>query len=150
MDEVVQATAIESIGDGPVGCQIVVTGDGFAVVGQGTVEKVVKGKGKKRGKYKKVTPRMIYAAEVLTTFGFRPLELMELFGLARRTAYELSKKAKAEIARKMEAMEREYQERERISANLREKWESEPLSTEKEVTTKGGGYSLREARSFKQ
>ena len=138
MDEVVQATAIENIGDGPVECQIVVAGDGFAVVGQGTVEKVVKGKSKKRGKYKKVTPRMIYAAEVLTTFGFRPLELMELFGLARRTAYELSKKAKAEIERKM----REYQEQERISAaSLREEWESERGSTEAEATTKGG-YSL--------
>ena len=109
MDEVVNATAIENIGDGAVECKIVVAGDGFAIVGQGTVEKVVKGKSKKRGKYKKVTPRMIYAAEVLTTFGFKPLELMELFGLARRTAYELSKKAKAEIAKKM----REYQERER-------------------------------------
>ncbi len=139
MDEVVQASVIENIADGPVECQIVVAGDGFVVVGQGTVEKVVRGKGVKRGRYKKVTPRMIYAAEVLTTFGFRPLELMELFGLARRTAYELAKKAKAEIARKM----REYQERERISAvGLREEWEGEPLSTEKEVTTKGG-YSLR-------
>jgi hypothetical protein len=146
MDEVGNATAIENIGDGPVECQIVVAGDEFAVVGQGTVEKVVKGKGKKRGKYRKVTPRMIYAAEVLTTFGFRPLELMELFGLARRTAYELSKKAKAEVARKLEAREREYQERERISAaSLRAEWESEPGKVE---TAKG--YSLREARSFKQ
>jgi hypothetical protein len=146
MDEAVQAIAIE---DGPVECQIVVTGDGFAVVGQGAVEKVVKGKGKKRGKYKKVTPRMIYAAEVLTTFGFRPLELMELFGLARRTAYELSKKAKAEISRKMEAREREYQERERISASsLREEWEGEPGKVE--TARMKGGYSLRETRSFKQ
>ena len=147
MDEVVNATAIENIGDGAVECQIVVAGDGFAVVGQGTVEKVVKGRGKKkRGRYKKVTPRMIYAAEILTTFGFKPLELMELFGLARRTAYELSKKAKAEVARKLEAREREYQEQERISAaSLREDWESEPR---KAKTAKG--YSLREVRSFKQ
>jgi glycyl-tRNA synthetase (class II) len=125
MNEVVNATAIENIADGSVECQIVITGDGFAVVGQGTVEKVVKGKGKKRGRYKKVTPRMIYAAEVLTTFGFRPLELMELFGLARRTAYELSKKAKAELAKKMEAMEREYQEREReqITLDLKPEWQ---------------------------
>jgi len=146
MDEVVQETAIENIADGPVECQIVVAGDGFAVVGQGTVEKVEKGKGaKRRGKYKKVTPRMIYAAEVLTTFGFRPLELMELFGLARRTAYELSKKAKAEIARKM----REYQEQERISAaSLREEWESEPGKVE--TAKMKEGYSLREVRSFKQ
>jgi len=150
MDEVVKASVIDTIADGPVECQIVVTGDGFAVVGQGTVEKVVKGKGKKRGKYRKVTPRMIYAAEVLTTFGFRPLELMELFGLARRTAYELSKKAKAEIAGKKEASERKVKEQERISAaSLREGWESERGSTEKEATTRGG-YSLREARSFKQ
>ena len=145
MDEVVNATAIEHISDSPVECQIVVAGDGFAVVGQGTVEKVVKGKGKKRGKYRKVTPRMIYAAEVLTTFGFRPLELMELFGLARRTAYELSKKAKAEIARKM----REYQERERISAaSLREEWQDGPGKVE--TARMKEGYSLREARSFKQ
>ena len=145
MDEIVNATAIENIEDGPVDCQIVVAGDGFAVVGQGTVEKIVKGKGKKRGKYKKVTPRMIYAAEVLTTFGFRPLELQELFGLARRTAYELSKKAKAEIARKM----REYQEQERISAaSLREEWESEPGKVE--TAKMKEGYSLREVRSFKQ
>jgi hypothetical protein len=145
MDEVVNATAIENIGDGPVECQIVVAGDGFAVVGQGTVEKVEKGKGKKRGKYKKITPRMIYAAEVLTTFGFRPLELMELFGLARRTAYELSKKAKAEIARKM----REYQERERISAaSLREDWQDRPGKAE--TARMKEGYSLRDARSFKQ
>ena len=149
MDEVVQATAIDNIGDGPVDCQIVVTGDGFAVVGQGTVEKVEKGKGKKRGKYRKVTPRMIYAAEVLTTFGFEPLELMELFGLARRTAYELSKKAKAEIERKMEAMEREYQEQERISAaSLREEWEGEPRKVE--TARMKEGYSLREVREFKQ
>ena len=120
MDEVVQATAIENIEDGPIECQIVVTGEGFAVVGQGTVEKIVKGKGKKRGKYKKVTPRMIYAAEVLTTFGFRPLELMELFGLARRTAYELSKKAKAGIARKMKARERE---REQVTLDLKPEWQ---------------------------
>ncbi len=125
-----------------------VTGDGFAVVGHGTVEKVVRGEGKKRGKYKKVTPRMIYAAEVLTTFGFRPLELMELFGLAWRTAYELAKKAKAEISRKMEAREREYQERERISANLREEWEGEPGKVK--TARLKEGYSLREARSFKQ
>ena len=149
MDKVVNATAIENISDGPVECQIVVAGDGFAVVGQGMVEKVVKGKGKKRGKYKKVTPRMIYAAEVLTTFGFRPLELMELFGLARRTAYELSKKAKAEIARKLEAREREYQERERISAaSLHEGWEGEPRKVE--TARMKEGYSLRETRSFKQ
>jgi glycyl-tRNA synthetase (class II) len=148
MDEVVQATAIENIGDGSVGCQIALTGQGFVVIGKGEIQKVQKGK--KRGRYKKVTPRMIYAAEVLTTFGFKPLELQELFGLARRTAYELSKKAKAEIARKMEAREREYQERERIgAASLREEWEGEPLSTETEATTKEG-YSLREARSFKQ
>jgi len=145
MDEVVNATAIENIGDGAVECKIVVAGDGFAIVGQGTVEKVVKGKSKKRGKYKKVTPRMIYAAEVLTTFGFKPLELMELFGLARRTAYELSKKAKAEIAKKM----REYQEQQRISAaSLREEWESEPGKVE--TAKMKEGYSLREARSFKQ
>ena len=145
MDEVVNATAIENIANGPVECQIVVAGDGFAVVGQGTVEKVEKGKGKKRGKYKKITPRMIYAAEVLTTFGFRPLELMELFGLARRTAYELSKKAKAEIARKM----REYQERERISAaSLREDWQDRPGKAE--TARMKEGYSLRDARSFKQ
>jgi hypothetical protein len=37
MDEVVQASVIENIADGSVECQIVVTGDGFAVVGQGTV-----------------------------------------------------------------------------------------------------------------
>ena len=145
MNDVVQTTAIENIGDGAVECQIVVSGDGFAVIGQGTVEKVVKGKGKKRGRYKKVTPRMLYAAEVLTTFGFKPLELMELFGLARRTAYELSKKAKAEIARKM----REYQEQERISAaSLREEWESEPGKVE--TAKMKEGYSLREVRSFKQ
>ena len=95
------------VGDGATPCQIAITGQGFVVIGEGEVQKVRKGK--KRGKYKKVTPRMIYAAEVLTTFGFKPLELMELFGLARRTAYELAKKAKAEIERKM----REYQERER-------------------------------------
>ena len=145
MDEVVNATAIENIGDGAVECKIVVAGDGFAVVGQGTVEKIVRGKGKKRGRYKKVTPRMIYAAEVLTTFGFKPLELMELFGLARRTAYELSKKAKAEIAKKM----REYQEQQRISAaSLREEWESEPGKVE--TAKMKEGYSLREVRSFKQ
>jgi len=145
MDEVVQATAIDNIADAPVECQIVVSGDGFAVVGQGTVEKIVRGKGKKRGRYKKVTPRMLYAAEVLTTFGFKPLELMELFGLARRTAYELSKKAKAEIERKM----REYQERERISAgSLREDWQDRPGKAE--TARMKEGYSLREARSFKQ
>jgi hypothetical protein len=149
MDEVVHASVIENIGDGPVECQIVVAGDGFAVVGQGTVEKVVKGKGKKRGRYKKVTPRMIYAAEVLTTFGFKPLELMELFGLARRTAYELSKKAKAEIKRKLEASERKRRERERISAaSLREEWESEPRKVE--TARMGGEYSLRGVREFKQ
>ena len=148
MDEVVQASVIENIADGPVECQIVVTGDGFAVVGQGTVEKVEKGKGKRRGKYKKVTPRMIYAAEVLTTFGFKPLEMMELFGLARRTAYELSKKAKAEIERQVAASERKYQERERISANLREEWEGEPGKVK--TARLKEGYSLREARSFKQ
>jgi glycyl-tRNA synthetase (class II) len=120
MDEIVQTGVIENISDGPVECQIVVAGDGFAVVGQGTVEKVVKGKGKKRGKYKKVTQRMIYAAEVLTTFGFKPLELMELFGLARRTAYELSKKAKAEVARKLEARERE---REQVTLDLKPEWQ---------------------------
>lgn len=145
MDEVVQATAIENISDGSVDCQIVVAGDGFAVVGLGTVEKVVKGKGKKRGKYKKVTPRMIYAAEVLTTFGFRPLELQELFGLARRTAYELAKKAKAEIARKMEASERKRREQEISAASLREGWEGEPGKVET-----ARGYSLREVREFKQ
>jgi glycyl-tRNA synthetase (class II) len=149
MNEVVQATAIESIGDGPVECRIAITGQGFVVIGDGEIQKVRKDATKQRGKYKKVTPRMIYAAEVLTTFGFRPLELMELFGLARRTAYELSKKAKAEIARKMEAREREYQEQERISAaSLREEWEGEPR--EAKIARMKGGYSLREAREFKQ
>ncbi len=147
MDEVVQASVIEKIGGGPIECQLAITGPGFVVIGEGEIQKVRKGK--KRGKYKKVTPRMIYAAEVLTTFGFRPLELMELFGLARRTAYELSKKAKAEIERKMEASEREYQERERISAaSLREGWERE--RGEVESVERKGGYSLREAREFKQ
>ena len=148
MDEVVQASVIENIADGPVECQIVVTGDGFAVVGKGEIQKVRKDATKQRGKYKKVTPRMIYAAAVLTTFGFKPLELQELFGLARRTAYELSKKAKAEIGRKMEAREREYQERERISANLREEWEGEPGKVK--TARLKEGYSLREAREFKQ
>ena len=143
MDEVVQATAIENIADGPVECQIVVTGDGFAVVGKGEIQKVRKDATKQRGKYKKITPRMIYAAEVLTTFGFKPLELMELFGLARRTAYTLSKRAKAEIERQVAASEKRRREQERISAaSLREEWESERGSTEKEATTKGG-YSLR-------
>ena len=134
MDEVVNATAIENIANGPIECWIVVTGEGFAVVGQGTVEKIVKGNGaRRRGKYRKVTPRMIYAAEVLTTFGFRPLELMELFGLARRTAYELSKKAKAGIARKMKAREREYQERERereqVTLDLKPEWQKGEAAT---------------------
>jgi glycyl-tRNA synthetase (class II) len=92
---------------------------------------------------------MIYAAEVLTTFGFRPLELMELFGLARRTAYELSKKAKAEIERKMEASERKVKEQERISAaSLREDWQDRPGKVE--TARMKEGYSLREVRSFKQ
>ena len=137
---------VKSIENGENPCNVVISGDGYALVGKGVLHKIEPGKGRKRGRYKKVTPRMIYAAEVLTTFGFRPLELQELFGLARRTAYELAKKAKAEIARKMEAREREYQERERISAaSLRAEWESEPGKVE---TAKG--YSLREARSFKQ
>jgi glycyl-tRNA synthetase (class II) len=149
MDEVVQARVIEDIADGPVECQIALTGPGFVVIGEGEIQKVRKDATKQRGKYKKITPRMIYAAEVLTTFGFKPLELMELFGLARRTAYELSKKAKAEIARKMEAREREYQERERISAaSLREDWQDRPGKVE--TARMKEGYSLREARSFKQ
>ena len=149
MDEVVNATAIENISDGPVECQIVVAGDGFAVVGQGTVEKVVKGKGKKRGKYRKVDDLMFRAAVVLTTYRFKPLELMELFGLARRTAYTLSKRAKAEIERLLEASEREYQERESISAaSLREDWQDRPGKVE--TARMKEGYSLREVRSFKQ
>ncbi len=87
MDEVVQARVIEDIADGPVECQIALTGPGFVVIGEGEIQKVRKDATKQRGKYKKVTPRMIYAAEVLTTFGFRPLDLIDLFWLARRTAY---------------------------------------------------------------
>ncbi len=148
MNEVVQASVIEDIGGGPVECQIALTGQGFVIIGEGEIQKIRKDATKQRGKYRKITPRMIYAAEVLTTFGFRPLELMELFGLARRTAYELSKKAKAEIERKMEAREREYQEREISAASLREEWESEPEKVE--TARMKEGYSLREARSFKQ
>ena len=153
MDDLVQATAIENIADGPVECQIVVAGDGFAVVGQGTVEKVVKGKGKKRGKYRKVDDLMFRAAVVLTTYRFKPLELMELFGLARRTAYTLSKRAKAEIERLVEPSEREYQEREReqeriSAASLREDWQDRPGKVE--TARMKERYSLREVRSFKQ
>ncbi len=148
MDEVVQASVIENVGGGPVECQIVVSGQGFVVIGEGEIQKVRKGV-KRRGKYKKVTPRMIYAAEVLTTFGFKPLELMELFGLARRTAYELSKKAKAEIARTIREQE-EKVERERLAAQkFREEWEGERGEVES-VERMKEGYSLREARSFKQ
>jgi hypothetical protein len=140
---------VKSIENGENPCNVVISGDGYALVGKGVLHKIEPGKGRKRGRYKKVTPRMIYAAEVLTTFGFRPLELMELFGLARRTAYEVSKKAKAEVARKMAASEREYQERERISAaSLREDWQDRPGKVE--ATRMREGYSLREVRSFKQ
>jgi hypothetical protein len=138
MDEVVQASVIENIADGPVDCQIVVAGDGFAVVGQGTVEKVVKGKGKRRGRYKKIDDLMVRAATVLVAHGFTPLQLMRLFQLARRT-----KTAREEIEKIMEASERKRREQQKISAaSLREEWEGEPLSTEAETTTKEG-YSLR-------
>jgi hypothetical protein len=145
MDEVVQRTAIENIGGGPVDCQIVVTGDGFAVVGQGKVEKVMKGKGKKRGRYKKIDDVMVRAATVLVAHGFRPLELMRLFQLPRRTSYRLEKIAREEIEKIMETSERKRREQERVTANVREEWESEPGKVET-----ARGYSLREARSFKQ
>ncbi|MEE9530020.1 MAG: hypothetical protein V3W52_03420 [Syntrophobacteria bacterium] len=149
MDKVVQASVIENIADGPVECQIVVTGDGFAVVGQGTVEKVVKGKGKKRGRYKKIDDLMVRAATVLVAHGFRPLELMRLFQLPRRTSYRLEKTAREEIEKIMEASERKRREQERISAaRLREEWEGEPGKAE--TARMKEGYSLREARSFKQ
>jgi hypothetical protein len=121
----------------------VVAGDGFAVVGQGTVEKVVKGKGKRRGRYKKIDDLMVRAATVLVAHGFTPLQLMRLFQLARRTSYRLEKTAREEIEKIMEASERKRREQQKISAaSLREEWEGEPLSTEAETTTKEG-YSLR-------
>ena len=147
MDEVVQASVIENIADGPVECQIVVTGDGFAVVGKGEIQKVRKDATKQRGKYKKVDDLMVRAATVLVAHGFRPLELMRLFQLARRTAYTLSKTAREEIEKIKEASERKRREQEEISANLRE-WESEPGKVK--TARLKEGYSLREARSFKQ
>jgi len=147
MDEVVNATAIENIADGSVECQIAITGQGFVVIGEGEIQKVRKGATKRRRKYRKVDDLTVRAATVLVVHGFKPLELMELFGLARRTAYTLAEKAREEIKKIMEASERKRREQERISANLRE-WESEPGKVE--TARMKEGYSLREAREFKQ
>ncbi len=141
---------VKSIENGVNQCSIVVSGNGYALVGKGVLKKVEPGKSSRRGKYKKIDDLMVRAATVLIAHGFRPLQLMKLFQLARRTAYRLEKTAREEIEKIKEASERKRREQARISAaSLREGWEGEPRSTEKEATTKGG-YSLREARSFKQ
>ena len=124
-------------------CSVVISGDGYALVGKGVLQKIEPGKSSRRGKYKKIDDLMVRAATVLVAHGFRPLQLMKLFQLARRTSYTLEKTAREEIEKIKEASERKRREQERISAaSLREEWESERGSTEKEATTKRG-YSLR-------
>jgi hypothetical protein len=73
---------------------------------------------------------------------------MKLFQLARRTSYRLEKTAMEEIEKIKEASERKRREREISAASLREEWESEPGKAE--TARMKEGYSLREARSFKQ
>jgi len=140
---------VKSIENGENQCSVVISGDGYALVGKGVLQKIEPGKSSRRGKYKKIDDLMVRAATVLVAHGFKALQLMKLFQLARRTSYRLEKTAREEIEKIKEASERKRREREISAASLREEWEGERGSTEKEVTTKGG-YSLREARSFKQ
>ncbi len=144
---------VKSIENGENPCSVVISGDGYALVGKGVLHKIEPGKSSRRGKYKKIDDLMVRAATVLVAHGFRPLQLMKLFQLARRTSYRLEKTARKEIEKIMEASEREYQEREReqegISvSSLREDWQDGPGKVE--TARMKEGYSLREARSFKQ
>lgn len=135
MNEVREASAVDN-----VECSIAITRRGFAIVGEGVVRTIEKGKTKRRGKYKKVDELMLRATTVLVAHGFRPLQLMKLFGLAGRSAYSLEKKARAENERIKETSERKRREQEAISAaSLREQWER-PRPTH--------GSSFRNVRKF--
>jgi hypothetical protein len=103
---------------------------------------------KRPTRYKKIDDLMVRAATVLVAHGFKPLQLMRLFGLARRTSYRLEKIAREEIGKIMEASERKRREQERISAASLRKWEGEPGKAE--TARMKEGYSLRGVREFKQ
>jgi hypothetical protein len=140
---------VKSIENGENPCSVVISGDGFALVGKGVLHKIEPGKSSRRGKYKKIDDLMVRAATVLVAHGFRPLQLMKLFQLARRTSYRLEKTAREEIEKIMEASERKRREQERISAaSLREDWQDGPGKVK--TARMKEGYSLREVREFKQ
>ena len=68
------------------------------------------------------------AATILVSFGFKPLQLMHVLGLTRRTAYNVAKRARDELERMWQETqaqaERARKAEERVNAaSLREPWQ---------------------------